>query len=88
MRGRTKAEQRMRLVLGAFLQATAGRGSNFEKSDSDSCHLILDFLYSCMARRRRLKPFILLNLEKQRRRREEVANISLLWHVMMPQVAD
>jgi hypothetical protein len=88
MRERRKAKQRMRLVLGAFLQATARRGSNCAKRDSDSCHLKLDFLYSCMARSRRLKPFMmLLNLEKKRRR-EEVADILLLWHVMMPQAAD
>ena len=42
MRGRRKAEQRMRLVLGAFLQATARRGSNRAKRDSDSRHLNLD----------------------------------------------
>jgi hypothetical protein len=33
--------------------------------DSDSCHLNLDFLYSCTTRSRRLKPFMLLNLVKK-----------------------
>jgi hypothetical protein len=55
----------MRLVLGAFLQATARRGSNRAKRDSDSCHVKLNFLYSCMTLSRRLKLFMLLNSVKK-----------------------